>query len=502
MKNALRLALSVALLILPTIFGTSASGQDSKYRIAYSVSNLDELNLGECDGRVVLDLSDSVLPERIRLISESYRVFPSLRGEDGLRSMMVGYEQFRAPRIKPGASKSVSITGRGNRPAAVGHYVLVLKADTDQLPNVDPDAVAACAGMKETERIFYGNVSRALREGRKEWAESMRTIDELQTLFRQTRPGEPTGASASMLELISDLEKNGIAPAGQDEATDDGSKTEDTPEEKTDPVDENDSNDQGDDDGEGEAAPDAPEFQYETLAGVAKISAIATSAKSGVEYRTLPDLAECELHTAVNMILSLTQPGTGIGKSERYCAVQRLFMVRTALVNMQYYLNESREFFESQYAGLETKFDAARLQSLARERENVLVEAEAMWDEVRRSSFTGPRYQSIMADLTVGRLNPEAMYQTEADCMLFMRELLKNDFTGKMDGYFRALRDWHAEWQRCLEEQTGSEKAGRAHKELRAAESALQTLLKARGVLGESILEEGEVLEEMPGFTK
>lgn len=86
--------------------------------------------------------------------------------------------------------------------------------------------------------------------------------------------------------------------------------------------------------------------------------------------------------------------------------------------------------------------------------------------------------------------------------MLFMRELLKHDFTGKMDGYLLALRAWHTEWQRCLEEQTGSEKAGRALKELREAESSLQTLLKARGVPGEGILKEGEILEEMPGFTK
>lgn len=461
-----------------TLFANTPPGT---FAIECSVSNEQALRTAKEDMDLILDFSASQLPPKTRLKLVLNRIYPVLDKKTGFKEFMLRFDQFNVRKRDGIFQKTWSLQANRGLPPMVGYYRLLLTVDDGQQPDVDSQLGDAADQLRCEKLIFVGAVSEALQRVFTETQSAISMAERQLTIFNATRPGAVMPRPKKNIPIQTNDKEN-------------ENHTEETTDEQTEEVEPDDNETATDDAGE----PAEARYVYTAAEAAELLKTQALAMHQQTKTLTMPEINEVNLAMNSTMLASLFPlPGmTDIANTmERYSAASQVVILRMAVMNLHFFLDDAYRHFDSGFENLVEHPDADLQTQLTQEWRALSDEADALWGKLR-AAYLHESYLSTLRELSSQGDIPNSMRQVEADNLAFVALMLneekklseENNFIATVQEYMSLINRLQQAYAQRLEEgveSTATSTIVNTKKQINELDTEIRESLRLHGEIGE-----------------
>ncbi|MFC1587379.1 hypothetical protein ACFL54_03630 [Planctomycetota bacterium] len=420
-----------------------AENRVGKHILVLKIANEIELLAAKKDLELELDISRCRLPGGTTLGITITRIFPTLRAGGGFEEIDHSFDEFRFFRGDTPTVKNYTMKPRRDLEAAVGHYRVDLCVSRGQHPKIQTQLGDTASKLHERKFVFVGSKSMALEIIQRETENAITDLRGMLAAFKDTD-------SAGM-----EQSRRGQPPGSEKEPTDGGDKEdEDTPG----------NGDNGNkDNGDGEEDNGGEEKKCDSNQGFAAIMRIGSKYFTNGKGLTMPNVAGVLLGVRNNMaqvLRGIIQDESTMTQFDRFCALCEIVVLRYAVLNLHYFLDDAYKKFDMTFAGLVDNPNPELRGKIQEEWSQTDTAARKLWQHLQQQYFNKTYMRKNKDQGNIGEL-PKPYWQWEADNGKFRILVTEQKFTETVTEYIELLNKLQLAYAELLDNEKTSDRTAK-----------------------------------------
>lgn len=423
----LGLTLSALSLLAATGYSQPAG---ATYQVKFAVSNEQDMLVNATTLEPKLDFKETVMPANTNFSFTVTRIFPVLESRDNLSESLFLLQTFRMRRDE--TDRSVALNSYQNMGPGLGHYRFRLAVGEGQHPSVSNQLTSAQYSLQDEHILFLGAKSEVFERVGKETVAFLDIVDDMLAEYSRSLPESVDYDNPKGIQVIQQQPadaaavRKAIQGIGQDQAS--------RPKALTVPA-------------------FAPHIQ---------------NLRSGMVGELLPDP---------------NKPSPTPRPMDRNVALLQVYFLRTALLNLHFFLKDAYLQVDPTFEALLERPDAKLRAAVEKEWAQQSESASRLWADLRDNRLNGKFIARNEAMRNVGFLFTDRE-QVEANGVAFLRLVREENFLDTVQGYIDALNELHLAYVERMDkgkENVDTAKIGRIKRRIEELDAAIRDNLRIRG---------------------